>query len=120
MIPREDLASSGYCLADEGTAYLVYLPSGATGSRLQRVYWWFMALFGLTVTVDLSAASRPLAVEWFDPSTGRTIAGGTTDGEAPRTFRAPFRGDALLYVFDRDAPPRDAPAARPSPASSIR
>jgi hypothetical protein len=28
MRPRQDLVSAGYCLADEGTSYLVYLPTG--------------------------------------------------------------------------------------------
>lgn len=114
MIPREDLASSGYCLADEGVTYLVYLPSPPTGSRLQRLYAWFMSWFALTVTVDLSAVSGPLAIEWFDPSTGRTLAGGMADGRAKRTFRAPFDGDAVLYIFDpgREAPARGSSAGR--------
>jgi hypothetical protein len=120
MIPREELASSGYCLADEGAAYLVYVPSHPTGSRLQRLYAWFMGLFRLTVTVDLSAASGPLAVEWFDPRTGRTIAGGMAEGKARRTFRAPFHGDAVLYIVDGDAASGGASAGRPSLASRLR
>ncbi|MBM4083536.1 MAG: hypothetical protein FJ272_02005 [Planctomycetes bacterium] len=55
MTPRNDLASTQYCLADPGKEYLVYLPEGGE------------------VTVDLTAASRTLAVEWFNPRTGAAV-----------------------------------------------
>jgi collagenase-like protein with putative collagen-binding domain/uncharacterized protein DUF6298/Big-like domain-containing protein len=83
MQPRGDLASTGYCLANavaQGAAYLVYLPTGGT------------------VTVDLSAASGSLTIEWFDPSTGQTTAGGTTPAGAVLPFTAPMSGDAVLYI----------------------
>ena len=53
-IPNNRLASTEYCLADPGKEYLVYVPSAGK------------------VTVDLSAEGGSLAVEWFDPSTGKT------------------------------------------------
>ena len=53
MTPRSTLASSRYCLADPGKEYLVYLPDGGE------------------VTVDLSAASGSLAVEWNRKSARR-------------------------------------------------
>jgi len=80
MAPRNDLASTKYCLANPGSEYLVYLPSGGR------------------VTVDLSAASGPLSVEWFNPRTGKARKGGGTRGGATRTFSAPFRGEAVLYI----------------------
>jgi Family of unknown function (DUF6298)/Putative collagen-binding domain of a collagenase len=80
MEPRGDLASTSYCLADPASEYLVYSPAGGS------------------VTVDLSAASGPLSVEWFNPRDGQTRPGGTTEGGASRTFRAPFPGDAVLYI----------------------
>jgi hypothetical protein len=83
--PRPDLCSTGYCLANlatEGTEYLVYLPRGGS------------------VTVNLSAASGQLSVEWLNPSTGTTSAGGTTTGGASHSFTAPFSGDAVLYISE--------------------
>lgn len=80
MTPRDDLASTQYCLANPGKAYLVYLPDGGE------------------VTVDLSAAKGPLAVEWFNPRTGEQRASGRAEGGAQRPFQAPFEGDAVLYL----------------------
>jgi hypothetical protein len=80
MVPSNDLASTGYCLANPEVEYLVYLPDGGK------------------VTVDLSAASGTLAVEWFNPSTGEATSGETAAGGESREFTAPFSGDAVLYM----------------------
>lgn len=80
MAPRGSLASTQYCLANPGNEYLVYLPDGGE------------------VTVDLSAASGTLAVEWMHPIEGTLTPGGTVVGGAKRAFRAPFGGDAVLHV----------------------
>lgn len=80
MTPRNNLASSKYCLADAGKEYLVYLPSGGN------------------VSVDLSAALGELAVEWFNPVTGKTQNSKAVHGGARRDFKAPFEGDAVLYL----------------------
>lgn len=84
MTPRPDLASSGYCLAHavaSDAEYLVYLPKGGR------------------VTVDLTAAAGTLAAEWFSPSAGTTMAGGTVDSGASRTLTAPLAGgDVVLYL----------------------
>lgn len=80
MTPRDDLASTKYCLADPGREYLVYLPNGGE------------------VTLDLADAAGPLAVEWFNPRTGEKRSGEKTAGNAQRSFRSPFAGDAVLYV----------------------
>ncbi len=87
MIPRQDLASSGYCLANPGVEYLVYLPCDPQ-RKSQKC----------TVTVDLSTALGALSVEWFNPRTGQTMTKGGTTGGASRSFKAPFRGDAVLYL----------------------
>lgn len=84
MKPCNNLASSGYCLAKpvaDDAEYLVYLPGGGT------------------VSVDLSATAGELNIEWFDPASGVTTdiwteQGGTVD----KTFTAPFKGDAVLYI----------------------
>ncbi len=78
--PQGELASTGYCLANPGSEYLVYLPEGGT------------------VTVDLSDTAGELAAEWFDPSRGETVAADATNAGASRQFTAPFDGDAVLFL----------------------
>jgi hypothetical protein len=81
--PRGDLATTNYCLANPAgpkPEYLVYLPEGGK------------------VTVDLSGSPGKLAVEWFDPKTGKTSRAEGVAGGARRQFTAPFSGDAVLYL----------------------
>ena len=78
--PAGELASTGYCLAVPGREYLVYLPGGGEA------------------TVDLSAAKGKIAVEWTHPITGKTTPGEAVDGGGKRTVKAPFAGDAVLYL----------------------
>ncbi len=78
--PHGELASSGYCLADPGNEYLVYLPAGGE------------------VEVDLSAANAAMAAEWIDPSTGRSSSGNSVPGGGKHRFRSPLRGDTVLYL----------------------
>jgi hypothetical protein len=80
MVPHNNLASTQYCLANPRKEYLVYLPSSGS------------------VTVDLSAASGMLDLEWFDPTTGITMAGETITGGANRSLTSPFSSDAVLYI----------------------
>lgn len=87
VTPRGSLSSTGYCLAQTpqvGAEYLVYVPSGGH------------------FVVDLSAmpSSRTLKVEWFNPSTGATIAGDPVPSGPSRSFTPPFTGDAVLYLVD--------------------
>lgn len=91
VILRGGLSSTGYCLAhtpSAGAEYLVYAPSAGS------------------FTVDLSAmpSSRTMAVEWFDPSTGATIAGKPIpSGSSAQSFTSPFSHDAVLYLVDTAA-----------------
>ncbi|KPL20339.1 MAG: hypothetical protein AMS23_11140, partial [Bacteroides sp. SM1_62] len=81
MAPENDLASSGYCLAQKGKEYLVYLPEGNE------------------VTVDLTDASHELSVEWFNPNTQETIQSGEIEGSKVQTMKSPFGSDdAVLYL----------------------
>jgi Putative collagen-binding domain of a collagenase len=88
VTPRRSLCSTGYCLAQTpsvGAEYLVYAPSGGP------------------FTVDISAmpSSRSLAVEWFKPSDGASIAGKTISaGSSSQSFTPPFSADAVLYLSD--------------------
>ncbi|MCC6391206.1 MAG: hypothetical protein IT167_11440 [Bryobacterales bacterium] len=80
MTPRNELASSRYCLANPGKEYLVYLPEGGE------------------VSLDLAAAAGELEVEWFNPRTSAVIKGAGVRGGARRSLRAPFGGDAVLHL----------------------
>ncbi len=80
MTPREDLATTKYCLAQPGVAYIVYLPSGGE------------------VTVDLSAASGNLQVEWIHPVKGTITSGQAVIGGTKKSFTSPYSGDAALYL----------------------
>ncbi len=88
VTPRGELSSTGFCLAQTpavGAEYLVYAPDGGS------------------FTLDLSAMpnTRSLAVEWFDPANGKTITQSPVPaGSSSQSFRAPFRGDAVLYAVD--------------------
>lgn len=80
MTPRNDLASTAYCLAHPGEEYLVYLPAGGA------------------VSVDLSGAQGKLAVEWFDPDRDVIRTAGPVRGGERRTLTAPFSGHTLLHL----------------------
>ena len=54
------------------------------------------------LTVDLSATPGELSLEWFNPSSGETVYGGTIVGGASQTLTAPFFSDAVAYL--RSAP----------------
>jgi hypothetical protein len=113
MAPHNDLASARYCLADPGREYLIYLPLDHphwTESWIAstRFFWRFKPLvselslwFRRTVTVNLSHASEELSVEWFNPRTAKLITAEKTVGKASRSFKAPFRGEAVLYIYSR-------------------
>jgi hypothetical protein len=80
MVPHGELASTAYCLADPGKAYAVYIPAGGKA------------------TVTLPEAAARFDVEWFAPSTGKSLAGRPVAGGADREFTAPFAGDAVLTL----------------------
>ncbi len=86
MTPQPGLASTGYVLAHAvatGAEYLVYTPSGGS------------------FTVNLSASTKSLSVEWLNPSTGAKIPASTvTGGSSSQSFTPPFSGDAVLYLLD--------------------
>jgi len=78
--PRNELASTRYCLAHPGEEYLVYLPEGDE------------------VTVDLSSAPGDFAAEWMHPVEGTITPGGTVKGGGKPEFAVPFSGPAVLYL----------------------
>jgi hypothetical protein len=82
MMPRSDLASTRFCLANPGVEYLVYQPTA-----------------GQRFSVKLPAGTY--RYKWFNPATGATVGEGRikASGGAPE-FDAPFAGDAVLYLRD--------------------
>jgi len=96
MMPHGELASSGCCLANPGSEYLVYL-SAKRGRRFLHKLpsdW-----FAESVEVDLSRTARDLQFEWFEPDTETTVASGTIAGGGKPAFAAPVRGGGLvLYI----------------------
>jgi hypothetical protein len=48
--------------------------------------------------VDLSAAGGLFSVEWLNPADGGTTPGETASGGEKRTFKPPFKGDAVLFI----------------------
>jgi len=80
--PRNELASTRYCLAQPGKRYLVYLPAGAE-----------------KVTVDLEPAPpHAMTVEWFNPRTGAVTRGKPVQGGRRVVCRPPGTGDAVLFL----------------------
>ena len=82
-VPHGELASTGFCLADPGREYVVYLPQGGE------------------VTVDLSGTSGQFKTEWLRPTEGTVIPAEPTAGGSRQTLKTPFPGDAVLYLVSR-------------------
>jgi hypothetical protein len=82
MEPNQALLVSGtaYAMAEPGESYAFYLPVNGT------------------ITVDFSAVSGTLAVEWFDPRKGTWLSAPAIAGGGTRTFKTPQTGDWALYI----------------------
>jgi len=80
MVPRGELSSTRYCLADPGIEYLVYQPKGGEG--------FFVELIAGTYRY-----------EWFNPAKGQITGSGNVQAAGGgQQFKAPFAGDAVLYL----------------------
>jgi len=107
MIPRNDLTSSKFCLAEPGKEYLIFMPSaGHLGIKWFdrfRLHKWLggaTKFFGWneTTIVDLAGTFGEFNVEWFNPRTGETLYTTPIAGGARRALTSPFSGDAVLYL----------------------
>ena len=88
MTPQPELASTGYCLANVGKEYLIYLPEGGG------------------VTLDLRGGRGAFAVEWFLPQVARTFPGAhPLIGGDYTVTEAPYTGDAVFYLCRLEADP---------------
>ncbi len=83
MTPHGELAGSGYCLANPGKEYLVYLPAGGA------------------VTINLSAAAGKFQVEWVHPIEEKVTVAEPISGGAKRTLTAPFTAEAVAHLWSK-------------------
>jgi hypothetical protein len=79
MAPDLNVSSTGYCLANPGSEYVVYQPDASD------------------FTVDLMAGGY--SYEWFNPVAGtKSGSGSFTFAGGRKSFTAPFSGDSVLYL----------------------
>lgn len=78
--PRNEVASTGYCLANPGSEYLIYQPKPdeAFSAELKAGTYFY---------------------EWIDPATGAAAESGSMEssGQAQQ-FKAPIEGESILYL----------------------
>jgi len=78
--PSKEVSSTRYALGDPGKEYLVYQPEA-----------------GKSFTVNLKAGKYRL--EWFNPDSGKVQEESSLEADrSSKTFKAPFAGDAVLYL----------------------
>jgi hypothetical protein len=80
VTPRNEFASSRYCLADPGVEYLVYIPDDDR------------------VDVYLGIEAKSYSVEWFNVLSGETVNGEPVVGGGLRHFTSPFGLESVLYL----------------------
>ncbi|NLH15612.1 MAG: family 16 glycosylhydrolase [Phycisphaerae bacterium] len=78
--PLNNLASSGFCLAEPGQVYLAYLPNGPQ------------------ITMDLSTVRGPCKVEWMNPIDGVIHNRSTVEGGTKRQLEIGSGGDWVVIV----------------------
>jgi hypothetical protein len=80
MLPRGDLASTGYCLAQTGVEYLVLQPHEGA------------------FTLGLPDEEQPYAAEWFDTRKGSVVASQAVTAGGLTEFKPPLEGEAVLHL----------------------
>jgi hypothetical protein len=80
-VPHSELASTGFCLADPGNQYLVFIPKG------------------VEATVDLSMSKQPLKAEWMRVEDGTVNPAAAVNGGSKATLKSPFNGETVLYLW---------------------
>ena len=80
-LPRNELSTTGYCLANPGQQYLIYQPQAKA-------------------QFDVQLRENQYNVEWFDPSKGMEVSSQRiVAGEQPTAFTNPLDSDAVLYIY---------------------
>ncbi len=77
MAPNDSLSTSGFCLANPGSQYLVYSTSG---------------------NFTLLTMAGTYVYEWFNPTTHEIVRTGLMSTGTSKFFSAPFSGDAVLWL----------------------
>jgi hypothetical protein len=77
MTPQQDLSSSGFCLANRGSEYLVFSPKNV---------------------FELSTEPGQYNYEWFDPSQHQVVKTGSLPVGTRHRFTAPLSGDVVLWL----------------------
>lgn len=79
LIPKSELSTTGYCLANSGKEYLVYQPKSGKFS--------------------MQLLAGEYSYEWFDATAGRAAESGTISiKKGKRKLTPPFTGHAVLYL----------------------
>ncbi len=79
MTPRDELASTKYCLANPGQEYLVYQP--------------------VKGPLEVSLPAGVFDVEWFNPQTGASTRGEPIRATGDKTrLTPPWDGPAVVYL----------------------
>lgn len=80
MYPSKDISSTGYCLANPGSEYLIYQPDSGKSFKL-----------------NIKAGSYKY--EWFNPVKGVVTSGNIiVDSDKSIYVTPPFEDDAVLYI----------------------
>jgi hypothetical protein len=94
VTPHSHLSSSTYCMAKPGVTYLVWAQERSQDTHQSATPTQHQS----SITINLSDTTSLFRIEWFSPTTGEIVAGDRVIGGGRRTFRAPFSGDAVLYL----------------------
>jgi hypothetical protein len=81
VVPRGDLCSTAYCMANPGVEYLVYMPAGGP------------------VSINLEKEGELFSIEWFSLDLGKAVAGSTVRAHGGwSTMVPPFQGPAVVHI----------------------
>ncbi|MFO0721106.1 MAG: DUF6298 domain-containing protein [Nitrospira sp.] len=98
MTPQSELSSSGYCLAEQGREYLIYIPASSVTAESGD------GKSTRPVTINLADAAGLFVGEWVDLEQPRTISRSERiQGGGERLLAVPFRGAGLLYLYRQKA-----------------
>jgi hypothetical protein len=103
VVPRGDLCSTAYCLANPGVEYLAYLPSGGPAS------------------IDLKKKGELFTIEWFNLDLGKAVEGSPVLSSGGwSTLVAPFQGPALVRIKSTNTAGTSLPCRNPSDVASLK
>ncbi len=77
MTPQDSLSTSGFCLANPGSEYLVFTTGGA---------------------FTLTTVTGTYTFEWFNPSTHSVVSTSSITVGTSQSFTPPFGSDAVLWL----------------------